>query len=200
MNRDDVEIKSIAPAYKGYFAVDEYKLRIRQFDGAWSEEFSRELFRSGPAVVVILYDPRRDAVVLVEQFRIGPYSTGEACWVLEFVAGKIDDGEQADDVARRETKEESGCDITRLERVADYFVSPGSLDETVTMYVAEVESKNAAGTFGLAEEHEDIRVHVMPADEVIAMADAGTLVNVNTYAGALWLARHRDALRERWLK
>ena len=193
-----VQTRARKTAFKGHFAVDEYILSIKRFDGGWSEDFKREMFVSGSAVVVILYDPRADAVALVEQFRLAPYVGGRPCWMLEYVAGKIDPQDTADSAARRETVEESGCDILRLERICEYYVSPGSSDELVTLFVAQIDSSTVGGVFGLAEEHEDIKVSVMPADEIIAMADEGKLLNMNTYLGTLWLARHRETLRARW--
>ncbi len=199
MDRDSVETRSVETVYKGHFSVDTYRLRIKLFGGGWSGEFSRELFVSGEASVVILYDPGADALVLVEQFRIAPFVQGAPCWMLEFVAGKVEAGKDGAETARRETREEAGCDILRLEKLSEYFVSPGSCDEFIHLYIGQVDSSKAGGVFGLAEEHEDTRVRVIAANELIGMADRGELQNMNTFLGALWLARHLDALRKRWL-
>ena len=192
------EILKIEPVYQGFFGLDKLRLRIRQFDGSWSGEFTRELYRVGQAVVVILFDPRADALVMIEQFRIASHMQAREAWMLEFVAGLIDDDETPDAVAHRETGEEAGLKIARLEKIGEYFVSPATSDELITLFIGEVDSSQAGGVFGLASEHENIKVHVKPVDEVLALADAGKLTNVNTLVGALWFARHRADITARW--
>jgi ADP-ribose pyrophosphatase len=199
MDKSAVEILSTEQLYKDHFSVDKFCMRIRQFDGEWTGEFTRELYRVGRAVVVILFDPHKDALVMIEQFRIAPHVQGREAWMLEHVAGMIDDGETPDAVAHRETQEEAGCTIQNLERVCEYFISPATSDELITLFVGQVDSTKASGIHGLASEHENIRVHVKPVDEVLALADAGRLTNVNTLVGTLWFARNYLMLKEKWL-
>ncbi len=199
MDKESVELEDVSRVFQGHYAVDRFQLRIRQFDGEWSESFKRELFRTGPAVVVVLFDPHRDQLVMIEQFRIAAYAENRPCWMLEYVAGKIAPDDDPEAAARRETSEEADCEIIRLERACEYFISPGNADELLTLYVGQIDSSKVGGVFGLKEEHENIRVHVKPVGEVLAMADAGTLLNVNTHFATLWFARHREALMEKWI-
>ncbi len=81
-----------------FFAVEEYDLSYRRFDGSFSKPVNRAAFVSGDAVTVLPYDPLRDRVLLIEQFRIGPMARGDAQpWLLEAIAGRVDPGE----IARR---------------------------------------------------------------------------------------------------
>lgn len=200
MNRSDVEIVEKETAFQGYFRIDRYLLRHRRFDGTMTGVFSREMFERGHAVAVLLYDPDRDAVVLVEQFRMGAFAAGHPQpWLLEVVAGIIDEGETPDQVALRETREESGCTIIGdLVHVYDYLASPGGTTETVRLYCGRVDSRKAGGTHGLAEENEDIKVHVLPAEDAIRLLDDNRLPNATTVIALGWLARNRQALRQRW--
>jgi ADP-ribose pyrophosphatase len=119
MNRDDVKIIEHATAYDGYFRIDRYRLRHRVYEGGWSREVMREVFERGHAASVLPYDPVRDAVVLIEQFRIGAYTADWKPWIEEIVAGVIEPGETAEAVAHRETVEETGCTTTDLVKICD---------------------------------------------------------------------------------
>lgn len=195
---EDVEILDRTTRYQGFFRLTEIRLRHRLYAGGWTAPFTRELFDRGHAVVVLLFDPMRDAVVLVEQFRVGTLNGGGPHWLLEAVAGIVEDGESPEDVARREAVEEAGCTIRRIERVATYFPSPGGCSETITLFCGEVDSTGVGGVHGLADEHEDIRVVVMDADKAVALLDRDVLLNGAIIIALGWLARHRDRLRREW--
>ena len=198
MTDKDVEILEKAEVFKGYFRVDRYRLRHRLFSGGWSEEMTREVFERGHAAAVLPYDPVRDAVVLIEQFRIGAYAAGHKPWLLEIVAGIIEDGEPAEAVVRREAVEEAGCDITDLMPISTYLVSPGGTSESIRIYCGRVDSKDLGGIHGIAEEHEDIRVVVTPFAEAEKMLVEGRIDNATALISLQWLALNRARLRELW--
>ena len=196
----DVELLGKETVCKSHYRIDQYRYRNRKFDGGWSAPVDRDVFERGHAVGVLLYDPERDQVVLIEQFRIGAYAAGrENPWHLEVVAGIFDEGETAEDVARREAQEEAGCDIGMIERIQTYVVSPGGSSESVVLFCGSVDSSKAGGIHGLDDEAEDIKVHVLPADEAIRLADDDVIDNAVTLIALHWFGRHRDALRRRWL-
>ncbi len=199
MDTRDVEILERRAAYEGYFRVRRYRLRHRRFAGDWTGVMTREVFERGHAVAVLPYDPRRDAVVLIEQFRIGALAAGWAPWMLEVVAGIIEDGETPEAVARREALEEAGCRLGRLRAVTTYLVSPGGTSESCAVYCGEADTAGLdGGLHGLAEEHEDIRVRVVPADEAFAMTTDGRIANAAALIALQWLALQRDRLRREW--
>ena len=198
MHSDGVEIVARETAYQGYFRIDRCRVRHRLFAGGISPEIRRDVFERGHAVAVILYDPDLDAVVLIEQFRIGALTAGFPHWVTEIVAGIIDPGEDAEGVARRETIEETGCQILELIPVHRYLVSPGCSSESVTLFCARVDARHAGGIHGLEDEGEDIRVSVVPVPDALTELAEG---RVNTSLGIIglqWLALNRDTLRTRW--
>ncbi len=195
----DVEIIEKTTPYQGYFQVDVYRLRHRMFDGGWTQPLTRELFERGHATAVLLYDPERDAVVLVEQFRIGAHAAGFDPWLVEVVAGIIEAGEDPADVARREAVEEAGRVITDLEPIGTFFPSPGGSSETLVLYCGRVDSRGAGGVHGLDHEGEDIRVVVLPPDEALARVMATKGANANAVITLQWLALNRESLRARWL-
>ena len=195
-----VEIIEKTTPFQGYFRIDRYRLRHRRFEGGWTEPMTLELFERGHAVAVVLYDPERDCVVLIEQFRIGAYAAGREPWLTEVVAGIIEEGEDAADVVRREALEEAGCEIRELEPIATILPSPGGSSETIAFYCGRVDARGAGGVHGLAHEGEDIRVLVLPAEEALARVMAAESANANAVIALQWLALNREALRERWLR
>ncbi len=193
-----VEIVGKETPFKGYFRIDRYNLRHRKFDGDWTAPLTREVFERGHAAAVLPYDPTRDAVVLIEQFRIGAYAAGLEPWLVEIVAGIIGRGETAEQVVRREAVEEAGCRIGELDEIGTYLMTPGGSSETIALYCGRVESAGLGGIHGLEQEGEDIRVLVLPADEALAWLAAGRIVNATTVLALQWLALHRDRLRLAW--
>lgn len=184
----NVEIVDSSFAYSGFLSILKVSLRHRLFSGEMSPVITRELMERGQAVAVLLYDQDRDTVIMVEQFRIGAMKDPESAWLLELVAGMIEEGEQPDQVARRESMEESGCEIKKLELIGNYYVSPGGCSERIMLYFASIDSHGLDGTIaGVVHESEDIRVRVLPWTEVEAMLTAGKINNATALIGLQWL-------------
>ncbi len=196
--RDDVEIIEKTTPFRGYFHLDCYRLRHRRHDGGWTEPMSREVFERGHAAGLLLYDPNRDQVGLIEQFRPGAFAAGWHPWLVEIVAGIIDDGESAEDVAVREAKEEAGVEIDLVVPVCRYLVSPGGSTETMQLYCGRVDAAKLSGIHGLAHEGEDIRVFAVDAREAIGWIDSGRVANSMTMIALQWLALHHAQLRNDW--
>jgi len=195
---DDVEIREKRTVYQGHFRVDRYRLRHRLHAGGWSAEMTREVFERGHAAAVIPYDPIRDEVVLIEQFRVGAYAAGRSPWLVEIVAGIIDPGETPEQVVRREAREEAGLDVGALERIAEYLSSPGGASESVVVFCGRVDTTNAGGIHGHPDEGEDILVRVHPYAAVENMLRTASASNAVTLIALQWLALNRDGLRARW--
>jgi len=184
----NVEIIDSTTAYSGFLSIKKIRLRHRLYNGEMSPIITRELMERGQAVAVLLYDPQLDAVVMVEQFRIGAIDDENSAWLLELVAGVIEDGEQPEEVARRESMEEANCPLQQLELISNYYVSPGGCTEKIYIYFAQIDSQGLHGTIaGLATESEDIRVKVLPWHEVEKMLEVGTINNAAAIIGLRWL-------------
>jgi ADP-ribose pyrophosphatase len=195
----DAEIIDAANVFARYLRIDTFRFRHRLFSGEWSAVRSYDVLRRGRAVAIILYDPDRDSVVLVEQFRLPALLAGSSPWQLEAAAGMIDTDETAEMVAVRETREETGLGLIGEPIVIQrYLPSAGGSDESVVLFCGRVDSALAAGVHGLPEEHEDIRVAVKTLAEIEAMLDAGAIENGHTLIALYWLLRHRDRLQQLW--
>lgn len=196
--REDVKLLSQRDLYKGFFRMTEYRFKHRLFEGGWSEEVKREVFERGNAGVLLAYDPKRDEVVLIEQIRIPAYETSETPWLLEVVAGMVEQGESPEDVVRREAQEEAGVVVGRCEPIVSYLSSPGGTSERMHVYVGEVDATTAKGIHGLACENEDIRVHVVGREQAYRWVEEGVIDNAASVIALQWLQLHHIALRERW--
>jgi ADP-ribose pyrophosphatase len=194
-----VEIIEKRVAYQGYFRIDRYRIRHELFGGGMSKPLDREVFERGHAVGLLPYDPVRDVVVLIEQFRIGAYAAGFEPWMMEIVAGIVEDGETPDDVARRESREEANLTLTELMPMCRYVASPGGASESVWLFLGRVDASNAGGIHGLDHEDEDIRVEPTPWTEARKMLDDGRMCNALGIIALQWLALHRDEIRAKWL-
>lgn len=193
-----VEVTALDLPYAGFFGVEEYRLRYASFNGGMSAEVLRSVFTSGDAVSVLPYDPARDRVLLVEQFRMGPLSRGDRNpWQLEAVAGRIDPGETPEEAGRREAVEEAGLTLGALLPVAEYYPTTGAMSEFLYSYVGLCDLPDgAAGVFGLEEEAEDIRGHVLDFDALMDLVASGEIANAPLLITALWLQRERPRLRK----
>jgi ADP-ribose pyrophosphatase len=208
MTRDDIELLKLETRYSGYFRIDSYRLRHRLYGGGWSKPMAREVFERGHAVAVVLYDPDNDRLIVIEQFRIGVYAALRekdfpqhfSPWLLEVVAGIIDDGESPEEVARRECIEEAGCEVLDMFPVCHVMLSPGASSESVQIYCARVHAPATDEIRGLEEEHEDIRVMSVPSDEVFNWLDSGRFINGTTVLALQWFRANREQVRARWLK
>ena len=196
----DVRVLAQEVAFKRHLRLDVVRFRHRLFSGEWSGERVWDIVRRGASVAVVLYDPDRDAVVLVEQFRLAPLMTGFTPWVVEVVAGLVDhDGEADEDVARREAVEEAGLEVLgELIPIQRYTPTPGDSDQATMLFCGRVDSRGAGGVYGVADEDEDIRVVVKPLAEIESMVDAGAIDNGHSLICLYWLIRHRDELRRKW--
>ena len=198
MNEKKYEIVAREILYEGHFRAERWQVRHTTFRGGWSEIHGREIFDRGHAASVLPWDPRTDEVVLVEQFRPAAIPTAPSPWLLEAIAGAMKAGENPEEVARREAMEEAGLTLGELRHVMSFLPSCGAVTEELHVYVAPVDAASAGGIHGLQDEHEDMKVHVLPFAEVLAMTLDGRIVAGNTVVAVLWLALHREELRRQW--
>lgn len=190
--KNDVKIVKKEPLYKGFFKCNKYTLQHKLFAGGWSGEIQREFFERGHAAALLPYDVKNDNVVLIEQFRFGAMETQQSPWLFELVAGMIEEGEIAEEVAKREALEEAGLVIDSCQFITRFLVSPGGTTEQIDLFIANVDSTLAEGVHGLTDEDEDIRVHVLPRETAYQWVVDGKINNVSTIIALQWLELNKE--------
>ena len=192
----DVEIVEQRVVYQGFSRLEIVRLRHRLFAGGMSVIIQRELLMKPEAVGVLIYDPKRDEVLMIEQFRVGALSESNP-WQLEIVAGlvdRVDEDETLEAVVCREALEEAGVELRQVQKLMSYFMSPGGSNEKFTLFVAEADLSNAGGLHGLPEEGEDIRVAVLKSDEAFQALMDGRVSNAPALIALQWLMLNKQHL------
>lgn len=193
-----VEVIERELCYQGFFRLERVHLRHSLHRGGMSPVLVREILEKGDVVALLPYDPVADAVVMIEQFRVGAMANAPSAWLLEIVAGLMEPGELPEDVARREAVEEAGLAVRRIESIARFFATPAKSSELTHLLCGEVDATGAGGVHGLAHEGEDIRVIPMPAEQAFALLDAGRIDSAWPMIALMWLRAHRERLRRAW--
>lgn len=181
--------------HEGWFTIIRHYFTHTLFDGGWSKPIDREIYVRGHVAAVLPYDPVEDTVVLIEQFRIGALDDKEGPWLIEVIAGMIEEGEKPDQVAAREANEEAGVNLTGVTPVREYFASPGATTEKVHVFCGTADLSNAGGVHGLASEDEDIRVIKCSAQEAIDLLDKGKIKNAISIIAMMWFKENHAQLR-----
>ena len=194
----DVEIIDTETASDGFFKLNRYRLRHHSFEGGWCDEIVRERIENIAAVSILLFDPDRDELVLVEQFRVGLMGQANRPWTIETVSGFCDtDHETPEQVARREVVEETGCELKALTHIGEFYVSPGMSVERINLYCGRVDAEGVGGIYGLPHEGEEIRAISLPRTEAVAQL-FGRLNTTSVVMALQWLEANRTGLLEDW--
>ena len=194
---EDLHIAARRTVYSGYFSVESLKLSHRRHDGGVTPVVTREGFIMGDAVVVLPWDPVRDRVLVIDQFRLAPALRHDPQpWLLEAVAGRVDAGESPEEAARREALEEADLLLDRLFPAVHHYPSPGAVTEFLYLYIGIADlPDDATGVHGLDSEAEDIRGHLLDRQALMRMVMAGEISNGPLAMSALWLESQKDHLR-----
>lgn len=177
-----VKIKKREWVKSGFYPILKTVFSHLKFDGTWSADLERETVQRGNIVAVLPYDAKTDQVVLIEQFRIAAFIESEnrdpsnpngVIW--ETVSGYVDEGETPEIAARRELLEESGLTCLKLIPMGSVLTNPGMCDERLSLFLAEIDSVDCDGLFGLAEEGEDIRVSALDRCQALDMVKNGVI-------------------------
>lgn len=159
-----------------------------------TERMNREVYDRGNGATILLYDPKRDVVVLVRQFRMPAYKNGHHGYLIETPAGLLD-GHQPEEAIRREAIEETGYQVRDVRFLFKCFMSPGAVTEIIHFFAAIIDtSDRVAEGGGLDEEHEDIEVLEVPLADALSMIGTGEICDGKTIMLLQWAALNRATL------
>ena len=187
----DVTIESREFLFRGFIQVEKVSFRHRLFNQPdYSPVIQRELIHRPEAAGVLLYNDQQQRFALIEQFRVGALNDTDSAWQLEIIAGVLDGNEAPEDCIRRESLEESGCEVQQLQHLFSFYPSAGACSEFFHLYAAEVELPKMGGIFGMPDEGENIQLHLFDYSEVGTLLRNGRLRNAPVIMALQWLVQH----------
>jgi len=182
-----LEIDSIRTVFDGYFRIDEARLRYELPDGRMSECSRRLSLERGDSAAAVVVNESSDTAVLARQFRFPTVANGPG-WVLELVAGTMEDGESSEQCIRREIAEEYGFEPHTLRPLRTFYTSPGGSSERIHLFHAVIAAATRIGDGGgNPAEQEDIELVEIPLDQVPSLLASGNVVDAKTIIGLSWL-------------
>jgi ADP-ribose pyrophosphatase len=183
------------PIGAGRFAYERITATVDR-PGAAPLQLTRDVLRAGAVAAVLPFDPRHDEIVLLRQFRLPAHLALGAGEIVEIVAGRVEQGEDVAETARRECIEEIGVEPRALKKLMTYLSTPGLTDETVTLFVGIVDASTVPERAGAADEQEETRPVRTSVDAALAALESGKLHNANIIIALQWLALNRHRLDE----
>ncbi len=192
-----VIIKNVKRIFDDFFKIDEARLHYEKFDGTMTQELRRLNFNRGNSVAIVLYNRKNNSLIFTKQFRYPVFSSDpQQAWILELIAGMIDDNQTPKQSAFREITEETGYQISDLTFISQFFVSPGGTSEKIYLFFAHIEdtdAKSAGG--GLANEGVDIQVVQIPVQEAMKMLKDGQFQDAKTIVGLQWFEKNQKEIQ-----
>ncbi|WP_064682133.1 NUDIX domain-containing protein [Rhizobium bangladeshense] len=177
----------------GWTRLSSYLLDYIDRKGA-TQQLKREVYHRTPAACILLYDPKRDLVVLVRQFRLAVHLNGDPAWMIEVPAGLLDD-DHPEAAIRREAMEETGYRLREARFLFKCYMSPGAITEVVHFFAALIDTDDrVAEGGGLDEEHEDIEVLEIPLNDAARMIETGEIFDAKTIMLLQWAALNRNRI------
>lgn len=194
---NDVEIQSREYAFKGFVQVEKVSLRHRLFNQTeYTSAIQRELIRRKEAAGVLIYNDQQQKFALIEQFRVGAIDDEISPWQLEIIAGVLDGDESPESCIRRESIEESGCELNQIKHLFSFYPSAGACDEIFHLYVAQAALPAEGGVFGMPDEGENIQVHIIDYSDLSLLLKSNRLKNAPVIMALQWLQQHLHAFED----
>lgn len=183
------DIRSRRTVFKGRYRIEEVVFDFDRVAGHGRIEGARrEVFDRGDSVAGLLHDIERDVVIVTQQFRVATHDKGPG-YLIEAMAGSVEEGEDPEDCLRREMMEEVGYRAGALTRVATAYASPGSSSERIFLYYVPVRAVDLVDpdASGLMEEGEDVRRVEFSREDFLARLEAGEFEDAKLLTLGYWL-------------
>lgn len=175
-----IKIKETKLLSDNWYVLNKVTYEYQKKNGEWETQ-SREAYDRGNGATILLFNKKRKTVVLTRQFRLPTYVNGNSNgMMIEACAGLLD-SDNAEDCIRKETEEETGYKISRVRKIFESYMSPGSVTELLYFFVAEyTPGMKVHKGGGLAEEQEHIEVLEMSFDTALNMVGNGEIKDGKT--------------------
>lgn len=141
----------------------------------------REVYDRGNGAAILLYNTSKKTVILTRQFRLPTFLNGNTTgMMIEVCAGLLDE-DNPEACIIRETEEETGYRITKVQKVVETYMSPGAVTEILYLFLGEYnDSMKVSEGGGLDSEQENIEVLEYTFDQAYAMIESGEILDAKT--------------------
>lgn len=188
-----VQIESQRRIFDDFFKIEEAILRYERFDGQMSKTIRRLNFERGDSVAALIWNKETGRILLISQFRYPTYEKGPG-WIIEIVAGILEQNEDPEEVIRREIIEETGYEACSLDHINTFYVSPGGSSERIILYYAETDNAHKVPNRGnLDYGNEDIQLLEFSLPDLWTALKSGKFIDAKTLIAIQWL---RNKLEE----
>jgi len=177
--QDRIKVRSVEILSDAWAKLTRTTFDYRRNDGSWETQV-RETYDRGNGAAILPFDGKRQTVLLVRQFRYPAYVTGHPEPLIEACAGLLDEHDP-ETAIRKEAEEELGYRLRDVRRLYTPYMSPGSVTERLTFFLAEyTPTDRISDGGGAAAEGEDIEVLEITLDEAVAQVRDGAIVDAKT--------------------
>lgn len=180
MNNERVKIKETEILADNWYTLNKVTFDYQKNNGEWETQ-SREAYDRGNGATILLYNKDQKSVILTKQFRLPTYINGnDSGMMIEACAGLLDQN-NPEDCIKRETEEETGYKISKVEKIFESYMSPGSVTEILHFFIAEYDKNmKVREGGGLLEEQEHIEVLELNFEEAYQMIKTGEIKDGKT--------------------
>lgn len=183
-------IRKVTTLAKGFLTLNRYEFEVERHQGG-TRILTWDVMERGHAVAVLGFDPVRDEVVLISEFRPGALVAGDDAYFETLVAGAIDSNESPIHAAVREMQEEANLKLRDPILIhPGAFVSSGGTSEKMSIVVGVVDASQAGGVHGNPNESEDIKSVVLSTKEFLRRVRSAEIKDLKTLVAGYWLAEN----------
>ena len=180
MTNPNIKIEETEILSDNWYTLKKVSYQYRNDDGSWELQV-REAYDRGNGATILLYNSEEKKVILTRQFRLPTYINGNEDGVMIEACAGLLDKDNPEDCIRKETEEETGYKVTKVRKIFEAYMSPGSVTEILHFFVAEyTHDMKVSDGGGLAEEQENIEVLELTAEEAYKMVDNGQIKDAKT--------------------
>lgn len=177
--RADIRIIKSETLSDNWYILKKFTFDQQRRDGEWQRQ-TREVYDRGNGATILLYNRDRKTVILTRQFRFPVFINGHEGDLIEAAAGLLDNMDPESRI-KAEAEEETGFKVTRVRKIFEAYMSPGSVTEKLYFYLAEYQPQDRTGAGGgIKSEGEDIDVLEIALEEALRYVETGQIVDGKT--------------------
>ena len=158
---------------ENYFLLRNMTYELTRRDGSVVRH-KREVYDRGNGATVLLYNPNKQSVVLVRQFRVATWVNGNPDGMLIETCAGLLDSDEPEACVRKEAIEETGFEVGEVRKLFELFMSPGGVTELIHFFIAEYNDTQRANGGGGVDD-EDIEVLELPYNRALEMMANGEI-------------------------